>query len=145
MLFAGQRHHSLQLPAKDKDGQPANVAFLIDHLCQNVMQDTRQELFILDHHLYVHLHFGFTMADAPFASRRPASITCHVFPPPLDGLYMRQRISRTSCMIQSTTPYSGGFYMNSDQTGFLQLVFSVDTPPEHSLTNLLDATVDQAS
>ncbi|OAQ64524.1 ubiquitin related modifier (URM1) domain-containing protein [Pochonia chlamydosporia 170] len=53
MLFADQRRHSLTLPAKDKDGQPANIAFLIDHLCQNVMNDTRKELFILDDHLYV--------------------------------------------------------------------------------------------
>lgn len=58
MLFADKRHHSLSLPAKGKDGQPANVAFLIDHLCQNVMQDTRQELFILDDHLYVYLQLG---------------------------------------------------------------------------------------
>lgn len=51
MLFSDQRHHSLRVPSRDKNGQPVNVAFLIDHLCQHVMKDTRQELFILDDHL----------------------------------------------------------------------------------------------
>ncbi|KAG8412746.1 Ubiquitin- modifier 1 [Metarhizium acridum] len=51
MLFADQRNHSLKLPVKDKGGQPANIAFLIHHLCQNVMNDTRKELFVLDDHL----------------------------------------------------------------------------------------------
>lgn len=53
MLFSDQREHSVTLPAKDKDGQPATVAFLIRHLCQHVMKDTRKELFVLDNHLYV--------------------------------------------------------------------------------------------
>ena len=51
MLFSDQRHHTIDLPAKDKDGRPSNIAFLIDHLCQHVMKDTRKELFILDNHL----------------------------------------------------------------------------------------------
>ncbi|KAG6041073.1 hypothetical protein E4U41_006096, partial [Claviceps citrina] len=51
MLFSDQRHHSIRLPSKDTDGQPVTIAFLIDHLCQHVMDDTRQELFILDKHL----------------------------------------------------------------------------------------------
>lgn len=53
MLFSDQRHHSLALPAGDKDGRPCTIASLIDYLCQNVMKDTRQELFVLDGHLYV--------------------------------------------------------------------------------------------
>ncbi len=53
MLFSDQRLHSLALPAHDKDGQPATIAFLIAHLCQEVMNDTRKELFVLDDHLYV--------------------------------------------------------------------------------------------
>lgn len=51
MLFSDERRHSLALPAKDKDGRPATVAFLIDYLCENVMKDTRKELFVLDDHL----------------------------------------------------------------------------------------------
>ena len=53
MLFSDQRLHSLALPAHDKDGQPTTIAFLIAHLCQEVMNDTRKELFVLDDHLYV--------------------------------------------------------------------------------------------
>lgn len=53
MLFADERRHSLTLPAAGKDGQPANIADLIEYLCQKVMKDTRQELFVLDAHLYV--------------------------------------------------------------------------------------------
>ena len=51
MLFSDERRHSLKLPAKDRDGRPATVAFLIEYLCENVMKDTRKELFILDDHL----------------------------------------------------------------------------------------------
>jgi ubiquitin related modifier 1 len=51
MLFSDQRHHSVTLPAADKNGKPTNIAFLIDHLCKNVMKDTRKELFVLDDHL----------------------------------------------------------------------------------------------
>ncbi|KAG5928026.1 Ubiquitin- modifier 1 [Claviceps africana] len=51
MLFSDQRHHSLSLPRRNNDGQPVNIAHLIDHLCQHVMKDTRQELFVLDNHL----------------------------------------------------------------------------------------------
>ncbi|PHH59244.1 hypothetical protein CDD81_3524 [Ophiocordyceps australis] len=51
MLFDHQRYHSLTLPAQDKDGQPSSIAFLIHHLCQHVMRDRRQELFVLDGHI----------------------------------------------------------------------------------------------
>ncbi|ATY66993.1 ubiquitin-related modifier 1 [Cordyceps militaris CM01] len=51
MLFSDQRLHSLSLPARDKDGKPTTIAFLIEHLCQNVMNDTRKELFVLEDHL----------------------------------------------------------------------------------------------
>lgn len=51
MLFADQRRHSLNIPATDKDGRPSTIAFLIDYLCENVMKDTRKELFVLDDHL----------------------------------------------------------------------------------------------
>ncbi|KAM3466056.1 hypothetical protein MY5147_005134 [Beauveria neobassiana] len=51
MLFSDQRLHSLALPAQDTEGKPTTLAYLINHLCQNVMNDTRSELFILDGHL----------------------------------------------------------------------------------------------
>lgn len=48
ILFGNQKKRSLSLPAKDESGQPANIAFLVRHLCNKVMQDPRKELFILD-------------------------------------------------------------------------------------------------
>ncbi|KAH6652195.1 ubiquitin-related modifier 1 [Truncatella angustata] len=51
MLFSDKRRHSLCIPAVSKDDKPADVAFLIDYLCQNTMKDSRKELFVLDEHL----------------------------------------------------------------------------------------------
>lgn len=51
MLFEDQRQHSLTVPSRDNDGKPSTIAYLIHHLVNNVMKDTRQELFILDNHL----------------------------------------------------------------------------------------------
>ncbi|RSM05156.1 Ubiquitin-related modifier 1 [Fusarium ambrosium] len=51
MLFSDKRHHSLSIPAVTQDRKPANIAYLIDYLCQNVMQDSRKDLFVLDNHL----------------------------------------------------------------------------------------------
>ncbi|PTB67982.1 ubiquitin related modifier 1 [Trichoderma citrinoviride] len=51
MLFSDQRRHSLDLPAKDQDGKPSTIAFLIQYLCEHVMKDTRKELFVLEDHL----------------------------------------------------------------------------------------------
>ncbi|PHH68725.1 hypothetical protein CDD80_7284 [Ophiocordyceps camponoti-rufipedis] len=51
MLFADQRHLSLTLPAEDSRGRPPSMAYLIHHLCQHVIQDTRKQLFVLDGHL----------------------------------------------------------------------------------------------
>ncbi|EOA84477.1 Ubiquitin- modifier 1 [Exserohilum turcicum] len=48
ILFANQKKYNLSLPAKDELGQPANIAYLVRHLCGNVMKDPRKELFVLD-------------------------------------------------------------------------------------------------
>ncbi|KAH7402941.1 ubiquitin-related modifier 1 [Pyrenochaeta sp. MPI-SDFR-AT-0127] len=48
ILFSNQKTYSLLLPAKDDFGAPANVAFLVQHLCDKVMKDPRKELFVLD-------------------------------------------------------------------------------------------------
>jgi ubiquitin related modifier 1 len=52
-LFANQKKYDLALPAKDESGEPANVAFLVRHLCDKVMKDPRKELFVLDDTVYV--------------------------------------------------------------------------------------------
>jgi len=52
MLFANQRKHSLSIPAKTTDdGKQPNIEWLIHYLVENVMQDPRKELFILDEHV----------------------------------------------------------------------------------------------
>lgn len=48
MLFSDQRKHKISVPATDALGQPANVAFLVQWLCQNLMKDPRKEMFVLD-------------------------------------------------------------------------------------------------
>jgi hypothetical protein len=53
MLFDNQRRHSVSLPAAESSGKPANIAFLIDYLCKNLMKDPRSDLFVLDNHMYV--------------------------------------------------------------------------------------------
>ncbi|KAK4152622.1 ubiquitin-related modifier 1 [Chaetomidium leptoderma] len=51
MLFDNQRRHSVSLPAVDSGGKPADIAFLISHLCEKLMKDPRAELFVLDSHI----------------------------------------------------------------------------------------------
>ncbi|KAH7152306.1 ubiquitin-like modifier 1 [Dactylonectria estremocensis] len=51
MLFSHQRNHVLAIPAADKDGRAATIAYLIDYLCDHVMDDSRKDLFVLDNHL----------------------------------------------------------------------------------------------
>lgn len=77
MLFSDQRLHSLALPAGGKDGPPCTIASLIDYLCRNVMKDTRQELFVLEGHLYVHLSLFWV---CPLATQQPCPI---ITPSPL--------------------------------------------------------------
>ncbi|KAH7008232.1 ubiquitin-like modifier 1 [Ilyonectria destructans] len=51
MLFSHQRSHALTIPAADKDGRASTIAYLIDYLCDHVMDDSRKDLFVLDNHL----------------------------------------------------------------------------------------------
>ncbi|KAK4114445.1 ubiquitin-like protein [Canariomyces notabilis] len=51
MLFSNRRRHAVSLPAIDGAGKPANIAFLIDYLCKNLMKDPRTDLFVLDNHI----------------------------------------------------------------------------------------------
>ncbi|KAL8674606.1 MAG: hypothetical protein Q9168_000981 [Polycauliona sp. 1 TL-2023] len=48
MLFSNQRKHSVSLPAVDENGKPSNMASLVRHLCQYVMDDPRKEFFVVD-------------------------------------------------------------------------------------------------
>ena len=71
MLFSDQRQHALKLPSQGPDGKPVNIAFLIDYLCENVMQDTRKELFVLDNHLYVSTHLPIMFSYVVHCSSTP--------------------------------------------------------------------------
>jgi len=51
MLFSNKRKHSLSVPAKDDTGNPVTVGWLISYLCEEVMKDTRKEMFVLDGHV----------------------------------------------------------------------------------------------
>lgn len=48
MLFANERKLSLSIPVHDDAGAPSNVAYLVRHLCDNVMKDPRKDMFVLD-------------------------------------------------------------------------------------------------
>jgi len=48
LLFANQKKYALTIPSKDESGAASNVAFLVRYLCDNVMKDPRQEMFVLD-------------------------------------------------------------------------------------------------
>ncbi|PQE21579.1 Ubiquitin-related modifier 1 protein [Rutstroemia sp. NJR-2017a WRK4] len=51
MLFSDQRIHKLSIPSTDSSEKPVTVGWLVNHLCENVMQDSRKEMFILDGHV----------------------------------------------------------------------------------------------
>lgn len=53
MIFSNQRNHKISLPSTDDEGNSANVGFLIKFLCDNLMQQQKKELFILDDSVYV--------------------------------------------------------------------------------------------
>lgn len=47
-MFSDQRHHKLTIPTLDKNGKAVTIAYLIDHLCENAMTDSRKDLFVLE-------------------------------------------------------------------------------------------------
>ncbi len=48
MLFDNEHKHKVQIPTKDNDGMPTNIAYLVRYLCDHVMKDKRKELFVFD-------------------------------------------------------------------------------------------------
>ncbi|EEH16880.1 hypothetical protein PABG_06967 [Paracoccidioides brasiliensis Pb03] len=48
-LFSNKRKHTLSVPATTAvTGEPTTISSLVHHLVENVMQDQRRELFVLD-------------------------------------------------------------------------------------------------
>lgn len=53
MLFSNERKHNVTLPARLENGSQPTIADLLTHLVENVMQDQRKELFIMEDNVYV--------------------------------------------------------------------------------------------
>ncbi|PVH85426.1 ubiquitin related modifier 1 [Cadophora sp. DSE1049] len=51
MLFSDERKHKIEVPAKDDKGNAVTVGWLVDYLCEELMKDTRKEMFLLDGHV----------------------------------------------------------------------------------------------
>ncbi|KAK0512663.1 hypothetical protein JMJ35_004680 [Cladonia borealis] len=48
LLFSNQRKHKLSLPSRDGKGHATNMAYLVRYLCDNLMSDARQDMFVVD-------------------------------------------------------------------------------------------------
>lgn len=53
MLFSNERKHKITLPAKLSGGSQPTIEHLLRHLVDNVMNDQRKELFIMEDNVYV--------------------------------------------------------------------------------------------
>ncbi|KAF7944168.1 hypothetical protein EAE96_010570 [Botrytis aclada] len=51
MLFSDQRSHKLSIPKTDSKGDPVTVGWLVKYLCDETMQDSRKDMFVLDDHV----------------------------------------------------------------------------------------------
>ncbi|EGX50247.1 hypothetical protein AOL_s00076g322 [Orbilia oligospora ATCC 24927] len=45
LLFDNEKKFNIDLPTKTKDGNAANINYLVDHLCVHHMKDTRRDMF----------------------------------------------------------------------------------------------------
>lgn len=52
MLFSNERKHTITLPARVDHGSHPNISYLLQYLVDNVMNDERKELFILEDNVY---------------------------------------------------------------------------------------------
>ena len=48
LLFSNQRKHHVALPTRDERGKAADLNFLVHYLCNELMQDSRKEMFMLE-------------------------------------------------------------------------------------------------
>jgi len=48
MLFDDVHKHSISLASDADNGKPPNIAYLVTYICENLMKDSRKELFVLD-------------------------------------------------------------------------------------------------
>lgn len=52
MLFSDKKKHEIYVPSKDLDGKHSNIKYLVNYLSENLMKDSRKELFVLDDSVY---------------------------------------------------------------------------------------------
>ena len=48
LLFANQRRYTIKLPDVGKNDEAVDMDFLIQHLCENLLKDRRQDMFVLN-------------------------------------------------------------------------------------------------
>lgn len=104
MLFEDQKRHSISLPSTYQDGKPSDIAFLTKYICEQVMKDTRKELFVLDDHVYVKIGLPIVPPDCRSLSPLPSK---HYYPlshdiRPLPMIFYPSNFSRYSINV----PYS---------------------------------------
>lgn len=51
LLFDNERKHVMSMPAKDSKGDAVTVGWLVHYLCNELMKDSRKEMFVLDEHV----------------------------------------------------------------------------------------------
>lgn len=52
ILFDNKSKHKISIPKHSPDGSLANIKFLVDYLCDNIMKDSRKELFVVENDVY---------------------------------------------------------------------------------------------
>ena len=57
LLFGNERKHKVVLPAQLEDGSPPNISYLLGYLVDNLMQDQRKDMFIMEDSVYVDIDF----------------------------------------------------------------------------------------
>ncbi|KAJ5491613.1 hypothetical protein N7539_003180 [Penicillium diatomitis] len=48
LLFGNVRKHKISVPSRMSDGSPTNISYLLPYLVDNLMQDQRKEMFIME-------------------------------------------------------------------------------------------------
>ncbi|EPS26092.1 hypothetical protein PDE_01028 [Penicillium oxalicum 114-2] len=48
LLFGNERKHKISVPSRTSDGNPTNISHLLPYLVENLMQDQRKEMFIME-------------------------------------------------------------------------------------------------
>jgi ubiquitin related modifier 1 len=69
LLFGNERKHKVILPPHLEDGSRPNISYLLKHLVDNLMKDSRTDMFIMEDNVYVTRTLHLNIANIPH--RRP--------------------------------------------------------------------------